>query len=103
MQTSCYTGYKDKSVLAQIPTGLLSEQSLLVALLVAAIPAVWKVHRNEVDRYTTAVEATVEQRVLVERALTQIQYREFERDQAKHEVEKCERELERKRDFHGTD
>lgn len=68
----------------------------LLASAVVALFVLWNKARDGCDeRDRVSAGLLSEQKVLNERALAQIQFREFERDSARKEVERCDRDLER--------
>jgi hypothetical protein len=86
-----------------IPPQLLNEQSLLTVLLIVATSTLFGLWRSaESDCRKGDREAATllsDQRVLNERSLATINLRESERDQARKETERCERELDQWKQF----
>ena len=93
-----------------IPPELLTDQSLLVVLLLMAIPAVWAVVIELVDKQLDkraarreaeakalkeATAAAVEQRILNERSAARIDLLIYQRDEAIKNADKREKERDR--------
>lgn len=82
-----------------IPSELLNQQNIMVVALLAAVSTLFKLWTSARDdcvaRDHDAAALLMEQKVLNERALAQIQFREFEREVAKKDAERCDRELQR--------
>lgn len=95
-----------------IPPDMLSQQPLLLVLIILAVPAVWALVTKLLDRHLDrraatrdaeakalkdATEVAIEHRILNERAAARIDLLTYQRDEAIKDADRCERALERLR------
>jgi hypothetical protein len=82
-----------------IPPELLTQQNIMVVALLATCSTLFRLWTTARDTCTSADKVSAEQlrdqMILNERSLAQIAMREFERDQARRDADRCDRELER--------
>ena len=89
-----------------IPPEVLSEQPLLVVLILMAIPALWALALSERNKHAAkreaeakalkeATEAAAEQRILNERSVARIDLLTYQRDEAIKNADKREKERDR--------